>query len=63
VIVIALVGAVLALRGPALIAAFHIAAMAGAALALAAAATIAFLYRDSHIQGTAAANGGSNAPP
>jgi len=63
VIVVALVGAVLALRGAALIGAFHVAAIAGSALALAAAATIVFLFRDAHIQGAAAANGGSDAPP
>jgi EmrB/QacA subfamily drug resistance transporter len=46
VIAIALVGGVLAARGPALIAAFHAAALCGAALALAAAAAVAALFRD-----------------
>jgi len=44
VIVIALVGAVLATRGAALVSAFHVAAVAGALVALAAAAGIVFLY-------------------
>jgi MFS family permease len=63
VIAIALVGAVLATRGDALIAAFHAAVIVGAIAALAAAATIVFLFHDAHIQGPAAAHGGSNAHP
>ena len=63
VVVIALVGAVLALRGDALIAAFHLAAIAGSIVALAAAAAIVFLFRDAHIVGSATANGGSDAQP
>ncbi len=61
VIVIALVGAVLTMRGAALIAAFHLAAIAGAIVALAAAAAIVFLLPDAHIVGSA--NGGSSARP
>ncbi len=44
VVAIALIGAVLATRGPAFIGAFHIAAIAGALAALGAAASIAFLF-------------------
>jgi predicted MFS family arabinose efflux permease len=62
VIVIALIGAVLAMRGAALIGAFHVAAIAGAIVALAAAAAIVFLFPDAHIR-SAAANGGSDARP
>ena len=63
VVAIALVGAVLATRGAALIAAFHAAVTAGAIAALAAAATIVFLFHDAHIQGSATAHGGSDAHP
>jgi MFS family permease len=45
VVVIALIGAVLATRGPAFARAFDVTALAGAALALGAAATIAVLFR------------------
>jgi hypothetical protein len=62
-VAIALVGAVLATRGAALIAAFHAAVTAGAIAALATAATIVFLFHDAHIQGSATAHGGSDAHP
>ena len=53
VVAIALVGAVLATRGEALVRAFHVAAVAGAIVALAAAAAIVFLFQDAHRQGSA----------
>ena len=58
VVVIALVGAVLAMRGAALIEAFHVAAIVGALIAIAAAATIVFLFQDAHIPDAAAKDGG-----
>jgi EmrB/QacA subfamily drug resistance transporter len=61
VVAIALVGAVLATRGAALIAAFHDAVIVGAIVCLAAAATIVFLFPGAHIQGSAATHGGSDA--
>lgn len=48
VIAIALIGAVLAQRGAAFVAAFNVAAIVGALVALAAAAAIAFLYEGAH---------------
>jgi EmrB/QacA subfamily drug resistance transporter len=48
VVAVALIGGVLASRGTAFVAAFDIAAVAGAVTALAAAATIAFLYEAAH---------------
>jgi EmrB/QacA subfamily drug resistance transporter len=57
VVAIALVGAVLATRGAALIQAFHAAAMVGALAALAAAATILFLFRDPPTQAAQTAKG------
>jgi EmrB/QacA subfamily drug resistance transporter len=58
---VALIGGVLAARGAAFVAAFHVAAMVGAGVALAAAATIAFLYKEAHRAGAAPASGGSHA--
>jgi EmrB/QacA subfamily drug resistance transporter len=58
VVAIALVGAVLATRGEALVRAFHVAAVAGAIVALAAAAAIVFLFQDAHRQGAKPAAGG-----
>jgi MFS family permease len=63
VVAIALVGAVLATRGAALIAAFHTAVIIGAVVCMAAAATIVFLFHDAHIQGSATAEGGADANP
>jgi MFS family permease len=51
VIAIALVGAVLATQGEALIGAFHLAGDVGALVALAAAAAIVFLYQDAPSEG------------
>jgi EmrB/QacA subfamily drug resistance transporter len=58
VIAIALIGGVLATRGAAFIAAFHLAAIAGALVALAAAASIAFLFEGAHSGRAAKAEGG-----
>jgi EmrB/QacA subfamily drug resistance transporter len=55
---IALIGGVLATRGPAFIAAFHLAAIAGAVVALAAALSIAFLFEGAHTRSAAKADGG-----
>ena len=48
VVAIALIGGVLASRGPAFVAAFDAAAIAGALSALAAVAAIAFLFEAAH---------------
>jgi EmrB/QacA subfamily drug resistance transporter len=55
VIAIALIGAVLAQRGTAFVAAFDVAAVVGAVAALAAAAAIAFLFAGAHSSSTAKA--------
>jgi MFS family permease len=55
VIAIAMIGAVLAQHGPAFVAAFDVAAVAGAITAFAAAAAIAFLFAGAHIRATAKA--------
>jgi hypothetical protein len=57
VVAIALIGGVLAARGPALLAAFRFAAICGALTALAAAACIAFLFVPAHIDNSQAPKG------
>ncbi len=58
VIVIALIGQVLATRGGAFAQAFSVSAVAGAMLALAAGATIVFLFRPAKAGLAAGATGG-----
>ena len=48
VVAVALIGGVLAVRGAAFVAAFHLAAIVGAGVAVGAAATIAFLFKEAH---------------